>query len=130
MMTLEEGLRAQLESAQAVKDAVDDRIYPHVAAKDTAFPCIVYERISTEMPIVDFDGEGLKYVHFVIASVAESSSAAKQLNDDIVRALPVGTRMLGDFPVDSVHVIGEHEAGKDQVQNIWERDMEVEIIHQ
>lgn len=130
MNSLEEGLRAQLESAQAIKDAVDERIYPHTAPKDTEFPCIVYERTSTDTPVIDFQGEGMKHVHFIIASVASSWHAAKQLHDDVVAALPPTTRLLGDFPIDSVHVIDERDGGKDQVQAIWEHDLEVEIIHQ
>lgn len=129
-MTLEQGLRAQLEGTTAISNLVDQRIYPHTAPEGSEFPCIVYELTSTDTPVIDFQGEGLKHAHFIIASVASSETAAKELSDLIVVALPVATRLLGDFPVDSIHVINESDTGKDQVQSLWERDLEVEIIHQ
>jgi hypothetical protein len=128
-MMLEESLRGHLLADSTIAGLIADRAYMHIAPKDTAFPCVVLDLTSAERDY-SLDGPELIHSRCVIASIAGTWHDARVLHDAVVATLPHDTRTLNGFPVDSVLVVDERDAGKDQVQAIWQIELEVDIVHQ
>lgn len=135
MITIEEGLAILLKSDAGLNALISGRVYHMRIARDSAMPCLTFQRISTPREIThDTRGaSGLAHPRFQFDAWARTYKDAKAVIDRLRACLNGFSGVVGTPPntvrVQAATILDEHPEADNEC-GLWRSMSDYEIWHE
>jgi hypothetical protein len=116
MSDIKEALVKRLRDDTGVAALIAARIYPLKATQDTAFPCLVYNRIDSVPERVMGMASGLFFARFQIDSWGKSASAVTNLASKVRTSLDGFIGSILGVDIGGVSLLDEADDYDDEVR--------------